>query len=535
MKGQLFFNGPIISLESPHQRLESVLVVEDKIVFVGLETSARNWAKQNGVSIIEYDLEGKTLTPGFIDPHLHPLPMLFFAASANLESAKNLKEISHILKQQKARITPGEWIIGVQFEGKTLIGKERLSLKELDSILPNIPCLIYTRDGHGVILNSAALSKTNLSSSSPSPKGGHIGRYGDGSLSGCFYEKAMEIPLSQMPLPSMERLCSSADVLFNQLALNGITSIGAMVQSDEEGPGGASAKMESAFLSLIREKIPQSIYTIVIGKNLNGINALIDSNLNNEGSSTKTRSIKIFADGTFGSCTACMTEPYQDCPDSKGYMTLSPDEIYDRMESAHLAGVQICIHAIGDKGISNCVDLYEKLLIKHPKPDHRHRIEHASITDPEIIDRIAKMNIHICSQPLFIRSEKEWLSNRLGPQRSAMAYPFRNYLDAGIVLAGSSDAPIESTDVIAGIDYAVNRGGFHLEQAVTPLEALQMYTKNAALLQFEEDEKGTISVGKSADFNILSANPLDIPPKNIGSIQVVRTMIRGKFINKIEH
>lgn len=303
-----------------------------------------------------------------------------------------------------------------------------------------------------------------------------------------------------------------------------------MLQSDEEGPGGESARLESVIVQALRDQIPQSIYGIVIGKTLEGIDALIKSPLNDTANNTRTRAFKIFADGTFGSCTACMSEPYADKTCTHGYMTLAEDEIYKRMKAAHLADYQLCIHAIGDQGIKNCVQLYERLLREYPKNDHRHRIEHASIASKPLIKRIADLNIQICTQPLFIRSEKDWLPARLGKARTAQTYPFRDYIDAGITLAGSSDAPIEATDVIAAIDYAVNRGGFHPEQGLTPEEAVAMFTRNAAFIQFEEDEKGSLEVGKYADLVVLSGDPLATPNDEIQFIQVLRTMIHGKFV-----
>jgi predicted amidohydrolase YtcJ len=532
MTVNLFHGGPIVTMvEGDATSVECLVTIDDRISFVGDRADVESWAGERSVEITEQDLNGAALLPGFIDAHLHPLPMIFFAMSANLEGASTLMEVSDRLLKHGDQVKSSEWLVGVQYEGKKLPDSQKLTRSELDVIFPDRPVLIYARDGHCVIVNSFVLTQAGISEDTKTPDGGTIGRCADGRLDGLFHEKAAAIPLSFMPPPCTERAMAASHECFKTLARNGITSIGAMLQSDEEGPGGESARMESVLVQLIRDQIPQSIYSIVIGKTLEGIDALIKSSLNDVANNTRTRAFKIFADGTFGSCTACMSEPYADKSCTHGYMTLAEDEIYKRMKAAHLAGYQLCVHAIGDQGIENCVQLYERLLGEHPKADHRHRIEHASIASKSLIRRIAKLGLQVCTQPLFIRSEKDWLPARLGRVRTAQTYPFRDYVDAGIALAGSSDAPIEATDVIAAIDYAVNRGGFHPEQGLTPEEAVAMFTRNAAFIQFEEDEKGSLEVGKYADLIVLSRDPLTTPHDEIQDIQVLRTMIRGRFVS----
>ena len=532
MTAYLFFNGPIVTMAKGETSPESLVTHEGRIAFTGPRQEALDWAHRHGVNLTEHDLEGQALLPGFIDPHLHPMPMIFFAMNADLEHARDLAEVKVRLTSKLADLSEEEWLMGVQFEAKSLPAGEQLTRRELDGMFPGKAVLIYSRDGHSVIVNTKALDAAGIKESVEAPYGGVIGRYQDGSLNGIFEEKAIGLPMQHFPSPRPERMLAASQGVFDQLAEAGITSIGAMLQSDEEGPGGASSRMEALLFPQLRGLIPQSVYAIIIGKTMEGIKSAIESPLNDPDQHTVTRAFKIFADGTFGSCTACMTEPYADKTCSHGYMTLSDDEIYARMEAAHLAGYQVCIHAIGDKGIENCVRLFERLLDAHPRPGHRHRIEHASIASKDLVARIAKAGLSICTQPLFIRSESDWLPRRLGEARAAQAYPFRDFIDAGIVVAGSSDAPIESTDVVAALDFAVNRGGFHPEQGISIEDALAMYTRNAAWLQFEEDLKGTLEHGKQADLVILNADPLSVSPQEIAGLKVRETIIRGEFVSR---
>jgi predicted amidohydrolase YtcJ len=528
----LFHGGAILPAHGEHAP-ESLLVTGDRIDFVGSLADARRYAKDAGLIPQEIDLSGRAIVPGFIDGHLHPMPMIFFAMSADLSGAHGIAAVSARLHAQQERLAADEWLIGVQFESNRLPADEMLDAVLLDQWFPDRPVLIYGRDGHGIVVNSIVLAMLSAGELAADPAGGTIGRDTCGHPDGRFFEKAMGLVQAKTPIPAPDRMLAAMGEVFARLARSGITSIGAMLQSDDEGPAGESGRPESFIALALPEFVPQSIYAIVIGRTLAGVKALVGSTLDDPRRGTKARAIKIFADGTFGSCTACMNQPYADRGCTHGYMTLPEQEIYRRMEAAHLAGYQICIHAIGDRGITNCVRLFERLLADHPRADHRHRIEHASIADPALIARIARIGLHICTQPLFIRSEMAWLPTRLGEERTAHVYPFRDFLDAGIALAGSSDAPIEDTDVIAAIDFAVNRGGFHPEQGVSVREALDMYTINAARLQFEENDKGSLEAGKLADLVILDDNPLSVSAQDIGALSVMATMIRGRFVHDL--
>ena len=528
----LIHGGPIVTMadydrEGSETAVEAVLIEDERIAATGSLAQLRALAEAGSGGTEELDLEGRVLLPGFIDGHMHPLPMIFFSLSADLDGAHTLADVRSRLEAQLDRITGDEWIIGVQFETNKLDDGRNLDAALLDEWFGEKPVLIYARDGHSIIVNSAVLSL--IDTGSGDPEGGTIGRHEDGSPNGIFYEKALALPQAVAARPDGARFAAESATVFADLARQGITSVGIMLQSDEEGPGGAGSAAESRVMAALRGQIPQSVYAIIIGKSMEGIEAAMESALNDPDRASRTRAFKIFADGTFGSCTACMAEAYADKPCSHGYMTLPEDEIYRRMVRAHTAGFQVCIHAIGDQGIANCVAMFERLLREHPR-EHRHRIEHASIADPALIDRIAALGLQICTQPLFIRSEKDWLPRRLGEDRAAHAYPFADFVKAGITLAGSSDAPIEDTSVIAALDYAVNRGGFHPEQGVSVEQALAMYTRNAARLEFSEDTKGTIEPGKQADLVILDRSPLAVSPSELGTLRVEATIIRGRTV-----
>jgi predicted amidohydrolase YtcJ len=314
------------------------------------------------------------------------------------------------------------------------------------------------------------------------------------------------------------------------MASQGITTAGVVLQTDEEGPAGPTGRLEALGMQLLLDEVPFSLHSILGGRDVEAVIAARESPLHDPAAGRRVGGLKIFADGTFGSCTAYMSRPFSDQPEHRGFLVLELEEIYRRMLAAHQAGLQVCIHAIGDEANRRCVDLYERLLAEHPRPQHRHRLEHASLLDAEIVDRIARLGLVVSTQPLFIHSEKSWLHKRLGPERARWVYPLRALLDAGVRVAGASDGPIESTDVLHAIQCCVTRDGFETHQAIGVLEALGLYTTGAAWAQCAEDEKGSLTPGKRADLVVLSADPVAVPPDQIAAIHVERTVVAGTEI-----
>jgi len=249
-----------------------------------------------------------------------------------------------------------------------------------------------------------------------------------------------------------------------------------------------------------------------------------------EDSKFKVGTLKLFLDGTFGAKTACMWEPFSDAPQSCGFCVVDEEEIYKKMKIAHINGFQLAIHVIGDKGNRICVDLYKKLLTEFSREDHRHRIEHASMLTDDVIKDMKDYGIIASCQPQFINSEYTWLEKRIGKERCKYTYPMKSIIDSGIVLASGSDCPVEEPNVIMGLHALVTRNGFIPEQCISIQEALKSYTINAAYAAFEENVKGSIEVGKLADFVILDKNPLEIKKEEIKNLQVLETIIRGKSV-----
>jgi predicted amidohydrolase YtcJ len=524
MGARLYTGGAVHTMNRAQPRAEAVAVVDGRIAAVGSQSECR---RVLGADFELVDLAGGALLPGFIDTHLHPLMLLYFEQNADLTGARSMADVQERMREAAEHPAAGEWTLGLQFDDEALDEPRLPTRHDLDSACPDRPVLVVDRDGHTVIANTAAMRAAGLSASTPDPAGGVIDREADGHPSGPFRETAAQLVLGAMPGPDIAGLQSAAQTCFGRMASQGITTAGVILQTDEEGPAGPSGSLEALGMQLLLDQVPFSLYSILGGKNVEAVLAARQSPLHDPAAGRRVGGIKIFSDGTFGSCTACMSEPFSDQPDQRGFLVLEPEEIYRRMLAAHQAGLQVCIHAIGDEANRRCLDLYERLLTEHPCTDHRHRIEHASLLDAELVERIARLGLVVSTQPLFIHSEKGWLHKRLGPERARWAYPLRALLDAGVRVAGASDAPIESTDVLHAIQCCVTRDGFETHQAIDVEEALRMYTADAAWAQRAEDEKGTLEPGKRADLVALSRDPTKGPPAEIAAIRVERTVVAG--------
>lgn len=524
---KLYTGGAILTMDEAQPRAEAVAVAGGRIVAVGSEVECR---KVLGSDFEPVDLAGGALLPGFIDTHLHPLMMLYFEQNADLTGARSMADVQERMREATAHPAAGEWTLGLQFDDEALDEPRLPTRGDLDVACPDRPVLVVDRDGHTVIANTAAIRAAGVFASTPDPAGGAIDREPDGHPSGPFRETAAQLLLGAMPDPDLTQLRSAAQTCFARMASQGITTAGVVLQTDEEGPAGPTGRLEVLGMQLLLDEVPFSVYSVLGGKDVETVLAARESPLHEPAAGRRVGGLKIFADGTFGSCTAYMGQPFSDQPERRGFLVLEAEEIYRRMVAAHRAGLQVCIHAIGDEANRRCLDLYERLLAEHPRSQHRHRLEHASLLDAEIVARIARLGLVVSTQPLFIHSEKSWLHKRLGPERARWVYPLRALLDAGVRVAGASDAPIESTDVLHAIQCCVTRDGFETHQAIGVVEALGLYTTGAAWAQCAEDEKGSLTPGKRADLVVLSDDPTAVPPDQIAAIHVEQTVVGGREI-----
>jgi len=525
----LLRGGDIITLDGGNPRPEALAVRDGTIAASGDVSHCRS--ALDG-PFEEIDLNGGALVPGFIDSHMHPTVLVFFELNVNLHGATSLAHLQHRLREEAGLKQPGEWVIGLNFDEQGFDVPRMPSGADLDEACPGRPVMVLKHDGHCVIAGATALEAAGINANTPDPEGGIIERDESGRPTGVLRESAVALLLAAMPFPDEPSLKRGAAAAFQRLSSLGVTTVGAILQSGAEGPAGGVGAFDIPLMGMFSEFIPQHIRAYVTVSDIAGLDALQGSALHMPSAVPfrKIGGIKLYADGTFSTSSAYMDEPFADSPGNRGFLLHGEDVLYRCMEDAHLRGYQVLIHSIGDASNRVCVELYRRLLTAHPKNDHRHRIEHASQLNPSIIADMAGLGIVASVQPMFMYSEKDWLHRRLGRQRLRYTYPFKSMMESGIIVAGASDAPIESPDVLRAISCCVNRDGFGPEERITAEQALKMYTTNAAFSLREETARGSLSPGRCADMVLLERDPMAAPADSIAGIKVLRTFIAGKTV-----
>ncbi|MHA1195483.1 MAG: amidohydrolase [Promethearchaeota archaeon] len=525
----IYYNGTILTMNDDHFVVDAIAVVGEKIAAIGRLDEVK---EKVGNEYELIDLKGKTMLPGFIDCHLHPILYTFYYIFPNLANINSLSELKSILSNAAKNWPTDKLLVGLNLCEENFDTPILPTRWDLDDACPNHPVFVMRYDGHVGIANTKALKLAGIDENTPSPEGGEIRKDEKGKLTGILSENAMAPMLSKISLPEKAELEKGAEKVFQKLAENGITSIHGILHAESGGEFGDMGAIEIPFLRTVIDKVLQNWYLIIFTNRLRKLLKLKKPPLD-EGKHDgkfKIGCLKLFLDGTFGAKTAYMFEPFSDFPESSGFCVVEPEELYKQMKKAHEKGIQIAVHVIGDKGNRLIVDLFKRLLEEVPRPDHRHRIEHASMLTKDVLEDMAKLGIIASCQPPFINSEYTWLEKRIGKERCKYTYPMKSIIEAGVVLVSGSDCPVEDPSVILGLHALVNRNGFVPEECISMKEALKTYTINAAYAAFEEDIKGTIDVGKLADLVILNKNPLEISKENIKELKIVETIIRGKTV-----
>jgi len=550
-RGVLYRGGPVLTVDPRRPRAEAVATRAGRIVAVGSErhcrqaldlpfdgngSDATGATRHDGPAVV--DLAGRALLPGFVDAHLHPVAMCVYAHHLDLSPATSIPDVLDALADRARQTPPGDWVVGVQIAAEHLVERRLPDIAELDNVGAGRAVVLLARDGHTSMGNTVALAVAGIRGGRDNPPGGVFERDDRGRLTGVCRETATRILLGSVPLPGLDALRAVTHEVFGSLPAYGLTSISSILQTDAEGPGGSAAELESVGMMLFVDDLPIGNHAILGGEPIKACDARSSSSLHDPERNRVVGGVKLFLDGTLGARSACMHHPYADAPAEQGWLVLDPAVAAARMEAAHLAGLQVCVHAIGDAANEVALDLFADLAARYPDgsgTSPRHRVEHASVLDNRAADRFAELGVAAVVQPLYLRSEAGWLGERLGSERSLRTYPFRTLQDAGVALAGSSDAPIEPPDVLAGITAAVTRHGFEPDQALTVDEAIELYTYGGAVAQQREHEAGRLVEGYRADLVVLSTDPTTVAPEKIADLDVATTVVGGRVVFNDHH
>ena len=512
----ILLNSNIITMDSEQPRAQAVAVEDGKFVAVGTDKQILPYTDENTRKI---DLEGKFVVPGFIDAHVHGAYLGRSLSQINLRDAKSVKEIQQKVRQRAEETPKGKWIIGNGWDQERLAENRYPSRLDLDAVTPNHPVLLIRVCGHLGVVNSEALKLAGITKKTEAPAGACIDRELSGMPNGVLRENALDLIFDVLPKPTDEEVNHICLLACQKMVEEGITTAHWIV----------SSASEMRVLQKLKERgmLPLRVYALIPIKYLDN---LVELGLSTGFGDEKLRigSVKILLDGSLGGRTAALKQPYNDAPDTKGMMLYTRKQLKQFAEKAHEANLQLAIHVIGDKAAETVLDTLEKIVKKTSRTDHRHRLEHASVLNPQLIGRAREIGVVASVQPHFTVSDF-WIPDRLGKPRARWTYAFKSLLKAGVVLMGGSDAPVEPVSPILGVYAAVARKT-NRQERLTVDEALRMYTVNAAYGSFEECLKGSIEVGKFADLTVLSRNPYKTPPQNLRDVKVEMTIVGGEVV-----
>jgi len=526
----LIFNTKIYTANDIHPEAEAVAVKNKNIVFVGSNKEAEAY-KCGEVSML--DLEGMFVYPGFIDSHAHVKGIGCRELNLNLQGIDSLKEMLTVVEIYSNSKEPGEWVVGRGWIEKNWPEARFPTMGELDRFSSDRPVVLERADGHAVIVNSYALKLAGIDFDTKDPHGGAINRDSNGNPNGLLVDKATLLVEKLIPKKTLKQDKEALEIAIDESLRLGWTQL--------HDAGSPYADFEILEEIKLEGNLNLRIQ-FYASDGPDALKMLEEGTIIDPQHFLSARGIKLYADGAIGSRGAAFLEKYHDY-DTSGFLIFEKEKIMPKLIEALKKGIQIETHAIGDKGNQITLDWYEEAfslvrkderLIENP----RWRIEHAQNIQPEDQLRYKEMDIIASMQPSHAIGDLHFAEKRLGLERLKNAYVWRSLLNQGVRVVGGSDAPVEIGDPRIEFKAAIGRKdldgfhgeGWHVEEAVERQDALKMFTKWASYSVFEEDIKGTIEVGKLADFTILSKDLMTIDEEEIMSSEVVMTIVGGKIV-----
>lgn len=529
-KTTYYLHGRIYTNDPKHPWAAAMAVRDEKILCIGsiahimLDCGA---AEAPGDT---YQLNNQFVMPGFNDAHIHLGGAAQDKLALSLKGVESVEELQKRLKAEVDKHKPGEWIVGSGWDQSYWPDKKFPNRLQLDTVSPDNPVFLTHVSGHVAVVNTQALKHAEITAETKNPPGGEIEHYSDGEATGMLKEDAaMELVSQRIPRPTEERRRHGIELVFQELARNGVTSV--QDNSDwDDFEVYKDLKQEEKLTVRITEWLHFS----------DSLNDLQDHRAQGGTSDPwlKTGALKLVTDGALGSRTAALNAPYSDDPSTSGIMTIETEKLKAMAIERDRAGFQINFHAIGDKANHVCLDVFESVQRLNTSRDRRDRIEHAQVVAPEDIPRFGKLNVIASMQPSHQTNDMRWAEQRIGPERVKGAYAWNSIQKSGGKLAFGTDYPVEPINPMRGIYACVTRelpeggpaGGWQPQEKLPLDDCIQGYTIGSAYAEFEEGKKGQLIVGQYADFVILSSDLTKIPPAQILKTRILRTVVGGRTV-----
>jgi predicted amidohydrolase YtcJ len=524
----LITNARVWTVDRSAPRAEALAIEGDRIVAVG---SNHEILERRGPGVRVLDAGGRLVLPGFIDAHVHFMVGSAQLGKVDLRGVRSFAEMAARIGEQ-TRVAGGRWVRGGGWDEQAWEPAHLPNCHLIDPFSQDTPVFVYRCDLHTALANSVALELAGISASTLDPKGGVIVRDDEGRPTGILKDSAIRLVERVVPAPSrQERLAHAADGL-RYLASFGVTGIHDMNPSAEDLDLYAELADRNALtVRIYAAPLETEVFS-------GGVGRVKDL----RGPFVRTGAVKGFTDGSLGSSTALFFEPYSDEADTRGLLSdemQPPGAIRRRLIAADSSGMQICLHAIGDRAISMTLDLFEDLQRVNGPRDRRLRIEHAQHLHASDFARFAKLGVIASVQPSHLLDDGRWAERRIGGERVLNAFAFRSFLDHGVRLAFGTDWPVASPNPALTLYAAATRivqgtsgkSAWVPEQRVSVAQAVEASTMGSAFAGFAENDQGSISPGKLADIVMLSDDVLSMDPAGIKDVIVEMTIVGGRIVH----
>ena len=525
-------NARIYTVDRNRPMAQAMAIREGRVLFVGSERGALA-LRGSGTRVL--DLEGRTVIPGMTDAHVHLHGLGTALQIVDLVGTRTYQEVIDRVAARAREAPAGTWIQGRGWDQNDWPEARFPTHEALSRAVPNHPVFLTRVDGHAGLVNARALQTAGVTASTRDPEGGRIERGSSGAPTGVLVDRAMDLVRARIPAPSKDEIRSAVLAAIAEANRWGLTGV---------HDAGVAREVIDVYEELAREGRYSLRNYVMVRLNDEALDhylargpqsGLYDGRI-------WIRSIKISADGALGSRGAALLEPYSDEPGHSGLVLVPESRIREVAVRALRSGFQLNVHAIGDRGNRIALDAFEAALREVPSADHRFRVEHAQILHHQDIPRFAELDVIPSMQGVHQSSDMYWAGNRVGQGRLYGAYAWRSLLETGVVIPNGSDFPVEHVNPLLSFYASVTRqdangwpaGGWFPEQRMTRQEALESMTIWPAYAAFQEDELGSLTPGKRADFVVLDRDIMRVAAAELPGTQVIATYLGGVAVYERE-
>jgi predicted amidohydrolase YtcJ len=522
------------------KRADAMAIRGDRVQAVGKEEEI---LKLKGPQTEVISLDGRFVMPGFNDAHVHLADGGFQRLTVNLAGVKDLTEFRERIRARVEKAESGEWIVGGGWDQTLWPVKELPSRWDIDEVSADHPVFLARVDEHIAVANTRALQLASITIASKNPPGGRIDRDSTGQPNGILRETATAAVMAVVPTPNHDKRRHAIEAALQDLAQSGVTS----VQDYSDFRDSQLSWSDFQVLEEIERdgKLTARITEwLAFNDPLETLQAHCSAHPQSD-NMLHTGMVKAFMDGSLGSHTAALIEPYADDPKNSGLPQYEQAKLTQMTKERVDAGFQVGFHAIGDKGVQMALDAFaeaekdareKKVKAANGGEDLRLRIEHAQVTTPLQVAKFKELKVIASMQPSHVLTDMNWATDRLGPKRAAHSYAWSEFMNKNVTLAFGSDYPTEPVAPFRGLYAAVTRKSedgkkeYFPEQKLTMEQAITAYTIGSAFAEFDEKEKGTLAPGMLADFVVLDRDVTSVAPAKVLGTKVLRTVVGGKTV-----